>query len=120
MNRKEELRKKLDTITLPIDKPDTTKPAGTYDKIYLPVLEELGVSSQIGVDMLRAAVEDKLLYMSDELRKQTLEALMSGKIKDVKSIPLYRDNGVIRNIPNSFAPWISFMAWLNERGNALF
>ena len=45
---------------------------------------------------------------------------MSGKIKDITQVPLYRDGNSIRNIPDNFAPWIGFIAWLNERRTALF
>ena len=109
--KKDVLRNKLDTIKLPIDKPDTKKAPETYDKHYLPVLEELGVKTRADIDKLREAVE---------LRMQTLQDLMSGKIKDITQVPLYRDGKSIRNIPDNFAPWIGFIAWLNERRTALF
>lgn len=118
--KKDVLRNKLDTIKLPIDKPDTKKAPETYDKHYLTVLEELGVKTRADIDKLREAVDDKIVQMSDELRMQTLQDLMSGKIKDITQVPLYRDGNSIRNIPDNFAPWIGFIAWLNERRTALF
>ena len=51
--KKDILRSKLDTIKLPIDKPDTKKSPETYDKHYLPVLEELGVRTRADIDKLR-------------------------------------------------------------------
>lgn len=91
---KDVLRNKLDTIKLPIDKPDTKKAPETYDKHYLPVLEELGVKTRADIDKLREAVDDKIVQMSDELRMQTLQDLMSGKIKDITQVPLYRDGNL--------------------------
>lgn len=77
--KKDVLRNKLDTIKLPIDKPDTKKAPETYDKHYLPVLEELGVKTRADIDKLREAVDDKIVQMSDELRMQTLPRPDVGK-----------------------------------------
>ncbi len=86
----------------------------------MPILEELGVRSRDDIDKLREAIDDKVVQMSDELRLQFLQDVLSGKIKDITQMPLYRDGDSVRNIPDNFAPWLSFIVWLNERRTALF
>ncbi len=120
MSKKDTLRKKLDTIVFPIATPDTSKPPKTYDKVYLPILEKLGVKTRSDVDALRYAVEDRILEMQKEMQAKALEDLISGKLKDISEAPMYRDNGTIRNVPNHFYHWFAFMAWLNERRTELF
>jgi len=121
MNKREQLKKKIDSITLPVKKIDTSKSPKDYDNLYKPVLDDLGVKSRSDVNMLRDLIDEKVVRMSDDLKRQVLNDLMPGKITDVTKLPLYRDtNGTIQNIPDSFAPWISFEVWLNERKNSLF
>lgn len=117
---KDNIKKKLDTLVFPIFTPDASKPPETYDKVYMPILEKIGVKTINDVDILRFAVQDKILEMQQEIQAKALKDFASGKLKDISEAPLYRDNGVIRNIPDSFAPWLSFMVWLNERRTVIF
>ncbi|WP_303826288.1 hypothetical protein [Ruminococcus flavefaciens] len=120
MSKKDTFISRLNEIILPMMLPDTSKPPNTYDSFYKPILEKLGVSSAKDVDALRLALEEKVLLLSEEVRMQTIQDFMSGKIKDISEAPLFRENGSVKNIPDNLAPWMCFIAWLNARGTELF
>lgn len=115
MGRRETMTKRLDNIPLPSEKPDMRRHPRDYDSRYIPVLMELGVRSDGDFRLLDRLLAERLTKMSTQITEQAKKDLESGKIKDIKDVPLYKNAAGLHNIPPEFAPWLYFQAWLNAR-----
>ena len=118
--RRRELSKAFKAITLP-DK-DTVPSKENLPPIYEGILDTLHIRTRLDLSLLRDIVTEKLMEKQEE-RNKLLRCIMNGTIKAGEQIPLKRnekpDGSVDMTIPEAMMPLVMFVAWLNEKVEAL-
>ena len=118
--RRRELTEAFNVITLP-DK-DTVPAKEDLLPIYEGILDTLHIRTRLDLSLLRDIVTEKLMEKQEE-RNKLLRCIMNGTIKAGEQIPLKRnekpDGSVDMTIPEAMMPLVMFVAWLNEKVEAL-
>ena len=115
MSRKEILKEKLSRLTLPNVTQEAGKPVMLYDTTYIPVLKVLGAVTKGDLKVLGSLIDEELVNRSAAINAQTEKDIKEGRITDIRTAPLYRENGKLYNFPASLLPLLAFNAWINER-----
>lgn len=129
--RLDEFRRKIRMANIPrvsigemkeaLKRPDAEE---FLDSIYRPFLSQIGASSLNDINLLRRAIDEYCVEMSQETVRNLTRRIMSGEIRiesieDMQKLPYYRHHNpdgsvMVINIPEQAQPYYALCTWLNE------
>ena len=117
MGRRENMKEKLDNITLPQRRPDDDAEPHELDSLYIPLLRELGVRTKGDLRLLEVLIDEKVAQLGRDIMQQSAAAGISPDA--IPRVKVRSRSGRESIMHPDFLPWAALINYITSRRSEL-